>query len=139
MTESCDPADVPRTAIEQRVIDAHTEWMRDNAHGLRLLDSAIGITPDILANEELRTKMLSDLSLQIAVDAFKLGLAVIALAEPQYFVQNHVSAWMDSNKPIPSERAGWLPAPPPANMIEPNARILIKIEAYGFPIGPREV
>lgn len=125
-------------SIEQKIVNQHADWMRENAYGLRLLDNTIGITPAIFADEALRMKTISDLGLQIAVDAFRRGLAVIALTPPQYLVQDHLGAWMEPSKPITPEPAGWLPAPPPASMIDPNARILIKIEAYGFPIGPRE-
>lgn len=134
-----NPSDVPRTRIDQRVIDQHTEWMRDNAGGLRLLDNRQGMPPNAFANEALRQQVIKDLGAQMALDAFKRGLGILALSEPLYFVQRYMGAWMDPSKPVPSDSPGWLPAPPPTDMIETDALILIKIEAYGFPIGRREV
>lgn len=139
MIESCDPADTPRTAIEQRVIDAHTKWMRDNAYGLRLLDITRMLSAQMFSNETLRQQLISDMGSQIARDAFSRGLGVMALATPQYQVHHHLGAWEDPNRIITPEHSEWLPAPPPASMLEPNSVIGIKIEAYGFPIGKREV
>jgi hypothetical protein len=125
--------------IDQRIIDDHAEWMRQNAHGLRLLDNTCRLTPMSFGSESIRARAIENMGVQIAVDAFKRGLAVIALAPPQYFVERFMGAWMAPSRPITPEPAGWLPAPPPAELIDADSLIAIKIEAYGFPIGPREV
>jgi hypothetical protein len=131
--------EIPRTAIEQRVIDQHTEWMRENAFGLRMLDTSMALTTAMYANESLRQQAIEDMGAQIARDAFKRGLGIIALSPPQYLVHRHLGAWMDPERIITPEPGGWLPAPPPASMLERDSRIEIKIEAFGFPIGKREV
>jgi hypothetical protein len=131
--------DIPRTAIEQRVINQHTEWMRENAFGLRLLDLTRMLSADMFGNETIRQQLIDDMGSQIALDAFRRGLSVMALATPQYMVHRHLGAWEDPDRIITPEPASWLPAPPPASMLEPNCVIEIKIEAYGFPIGKREV
>lgn len=134
-----EPSETPRTAIEQRVIDAHAEWMREHAEGLRLLDVTHRLHPREFESESIRASRIKDMGAQMAVDAFRRGLGVIALSEPHYRVERFMGAWSDTSRPIAAEPGGWLSAPPPAGMIEPDSLIVIKIEGFGFPIGPREV
>lgn len=138
-------AEEPRTYIEQKFVDQHTEWMRENAGGLRIFDTARSLTPEQFADETFRNQTIRSMGAQIALDAFRRGLGLIALAPPQYRVEHFMGAWMGGTRPmgheslIGHERVEWLTVPPPANLIEPNEFIQIKIEAFGFPIGPREV
>jgi hypothetical protein len=127
------------TDIDQRVINAHTEWMRENAAGLRKLDLSQTIDVGTFESESLRQRLIDDMGSQIARDAFSRGLGLIALSPPQYFVHSHMGAWMDPDRLIAREHSDWLAAPPPASMLAPNTLIEIKIEAFGFPIGKREV
>jgi hypothetical protein len=126
-------------SIERKIVDQHTEWMRENAYGLRMLDGVRRLNPASFGSESIRDRAIEELGSQIVVDAFRRGLGIIALSPPQYFVERFMGAWTDSSRPIAPEPAGWLPALPPADMIDADSRILIKIEAFGFPIGPREV
>lgn len=126
-------------SVDQKIVDQHAQWMRENAGGLRLLDITHRLHPNAFANEIVRRKTIEDLGISLAVDAFKRGLGVMALSEPRYRVERFMGAWTGTSRPITPEPSGWLPAPPPADLIDPDALILLKIEAYGFPIGPREV
>jgi hypothetical protein len=133
-----EAAEISRTAIEQRVIDEHTEWMRDNAFGLRMFETSAVLNPGMFANEQLRRRSIEDMGVQIAQDAFKRGFGVIALSAPQYFVHEALDAWMDPNSAIIPKPGDWQVAPP-ALPLPANSRVEIKIEAFGFPIGKREV
>lgn len=134
-----DPNDVPRTMIDQRIIDAHAEWMREHAFGLRMLTLSQAMGSGAFANETLRQQLIEDIGSQIARDAFKRGLGIIAMTPPQYLVRRHLGLWLDPDRVIVPEREEWLPAPPPASMLEPRTTVEIMIEAFGFPIGKREV
>ena len=142
MTDPCDATQVPSWAAtppEQRIVDQHTAWMRANALGLRLLDITRTLSAETFGNETLRRQVISDMGSQIARDAFSRGLGVMALTPPQYQVHRHLGAWEDKDRIITPEHSEWLPASPPASMLEPNSVIGVKIEAFGFPIGKREV
>lgn len=133
------PEEHPRTAIEQRIVDQHTEWMRDHAYGLRMLEATQVVSRAKFGDEQQRRALIEEMGAQIVRDAFRRGLGVIALSAPQYLVLRHLGAWTDPERAITPDGAGWLPAPPPAGLIEQDARVEIKIEAFGFPIGSREV
>ena len=136
-----------RAHIEQKFVDAHTEWMRENAAGLRIFDIARSLAPRLFADEKFRDQTLRNMGTQLALDAFRRGMGLIALAPPQYRVESFLGAWegVGGSRPvgheslIGPERVEWLTEPPPAHLIDPWALIQIKIEAFGFPIGPREV
>lgn len=130
--------EIPRTAIEQRVIDEHTDWMRANAFGLRKFETSIVVTPLMFANQSLRNQAIEDMGVQIAQDAFKRGFGVIALSSPQYFVHVAMGAWMDPNDAIVPRPGDWQTSTPPTPLPQ-GSRIEIKVEAFGFPIGKREV
>ena len=121
-------------SLEQKIVDQHAEWMRENAEGLRLLDNTVHLSPEQYAADDLREQTIRWLGSQIAVDAFRNNLAVIALSPTLYLVQDDLGVQRDASEPV-----GWLPTPPPANAFKADSQILIKIEGYGFPICPREV
>jgi hypothetical protein len=127
-----------RTTVEQKIIHDHTEWMQQNAGGLRLLDTRHLITQPTYENEILRRRTISELGSQIALDAFKRGLAVIALAKPQYLVHPYMAAG-HSGIPHIGPEPEWMTVPPVPGLIDSTWLVEIKVEAYGFPIGIREV
>lgn len=135
MTEANE---TPGTATEQRVINEHTEWMRAHAFGLRMFETSTVLTPSMFANTSLRLRAIEDMGLQIARDAFKRGFGVIALSPPQYLVHTVMDAWMDPDSVITPKPGIWGPDAP-ALPLPGESRVEIKIEAFGFPIGKREV
>lgn len=129
---------VPRTGPEQQVIDEHAEWMRKNALGLRRLDLTRMMGADLFGSEAHRQKLIEQMGIQIALDAFKRGLGVITLSSPRYLIHRHVGAWEEPSPALVPEDTDWLSTPPSASTLEPRTLIEIKIEAFGFPIGKHE-
>lgn len=133
-----EAAEETRT-LEERIVGAHAEWMTEHAPGLRLLDTTQLITASAYADESLRRKLIDDMGAQMALDAFKCGMAVIALSEPQYLVQE----WMGARSPyfprVAHEQTPWTTEEPNEAQLDFDTMIAIKVEAYGFPLAVREV
>jgi hypothetical protein len=125
--------------LEARIVGAHAEWMTQHAPGLRLLDTTQLITASAYADEILRRKLIDDMGSQMAVDAFKCGMAVIALSKPQYLVQEWMGAGSAYFPRVAHQQAPWTAEKPDPARLERDTMIAIKLEAYGFPLAVREV
>jgi hypothetical protein len=132
-----ETAEETRT-LEERIVGAHAEWMTQHAPGLRLLDTTQLITASAYADEALRRKLIDDMGSQMAIDAFKCGMAVIALSEPQYLVQEWMGAGSAYFPRVAHQQAPWTTEEPNAAQLERDTMIAIKLEAYGFPLAVRE-
>lgn len=139
MSAPHNPNEITRTAVEQRVVDDHGDWMRSNAFALRILEITKTLGVKLFANGVMRQQIFDEMGLQIAQDAFMRGMGILALSAPQYAVHRYAGAWVDPEAQTFLDRMQWLPALPPLDMLESSARIEIKIEAYVFPIAKREV
>jgi hypothetical protein len=128
---------VAAVTIEHRVIDDHATWMRKNAVGARDLELPKVMSSGQFFNELLRRQLISDMGAQMAVDAFKRGLAVIALAPPQYRVLVRLTP-LHEGVPYIGPEPEWETELPKREFVNEADLIEVRLTAYGFPIASRE-
>lgn len=128
-----------RQSLEQRIISQHANWMNENAPGLRMLDISHLVTSAMYSDPKLRTRLIDDMASQMARDALKRGLAVIALAAPQYRVQEWMGAASAFFPRVAHHQPEWTTEEPDSARLDRDTMVEIKLEAYGFPLAVREV